>query len=133
MAQSTSHPDCVHCRFMVRKKNGEYECRQHAMVLHTPVSLFCKLITPVDDDDSDYQQWFEQAFAETELDPNTLYTWIETTIRDRAGMTTTHIDIASIAPLTIYSTWSAGSFWQTLRQLRSDQRLRYRRKGFKLD
>jgi|GEM_PF-6179709 len=133
MAKSTSHPDCVHCRFMVRHSNGEYRCRQHNMVLHTPVSLFCKMITLAAEKDADYRSWFSDAINTDSLDPNTLYTWVETPTRNKVGEQEVQIDPEAIAALTTYITWSAGSFWQILRKMRLSKRNHYRQHGYKID
>lgn len=132
MAKPISHPDCVHCRFMVREKNGEYRCRQHDMTLHTPVSLFCKMIASPDDTDADYQQWFQETTKVEHLETNTLYTWVETHIINQDGHRELRIDPATIAQLTVYMSWSAGMFWQQLRAIRIKQRDAYREQGYKI-
>src|SRR5688572_9889543 len=79
MTKSGHTPDCVHCRFMVRLQSGEYRCRQHEMTLHTPVSIFCKNLTPIaENNDEIYQAWFASAIDTAELESNTLYTWVTT-------------------------------------------------------
>lgn len=130
MAKPISHPDCVHCRFMTREKNGEYRCRQHDMTLHTPVSLFCKMIAAPDDRDADYQQWFADAIDVDTLETNTLYTWVETHTTNKDKTRELHIDAAVIAQLTVYMSWSAGMFWQQLRAIRLKQRDWYRDNGY---
>ncbi|MEO1286810.1 MAG: hypothetical protein AAFV93_03510 [Chloroflexota bacterium] len=133
MAQSTSHPDCVHCKFMVRHKNGEYRCRQHDVILHTPVSIFCNLITPPEEKDADYEQWFTQAMNAEKLDHNTLYTWVETPTRDKIGVKEVQIDAEVIATITSYLAWSAGTFWQVIRTLRQRKRNHYKQHGYNID
>jgi len=125
-------PDCVHCRHMVRQQNGEYRCRQHDMTLHSPVRIFCKNLTPPAEDD-DYQQWFEETIDKDQLEPNMLYTWVETTTRDKDGSTSKQVDGEVIAPLTSYIAWSAGTFWQVLRTIRKNKRDEYRQHGYDID
>ena len=119
MAKSGHTPDCVHCRFMVRQKSGEYRCRQHEIILHTPVSMFCKNLTQSDEnDDEAYQAWFDAALIAPELQANTLYTWV---IRNTSGTqneTASHADAVAIAPINTYINWSAGAFWRVLRKVR---------------
>jgi hypothetical protein len=43
-----NRPDCIHCRFMLHQGNGEYRCRQHNILLHSPVSIFCKQISLIE-------------------------------------------------------------------------------------
>jgi len=88
-------PDCVHCRFMVRQQNGEYRCRQHDMILHSPVRLFCKNLTPPMDSD-DYKQWFEASLELDQLEASVLYTWVDTTVKDTQGTKETLTDRATI-------------------------------------
>lgn len=133
MQKSGTMPDCVHCRFMVRQQNGEYRCRQHDMTLHSPIRVFCKNLTPPISDDDDYRQWFTASVNTNQLSPNVLYTWVETTTRDPQGKVETHIDIESIAPLTSYLTWSAGTFWQILRKVRQDKREFYEQHGYDIE
>lgn len=132
MAKSISHPDCVHCRFMVRHKTGEYYCRQHNIRLHTPVSIFCKNIEPAVTQDADYQQWFTTNLNTNLLEHNMLYTWVETLVIQHKKRKTL-IDISTIAPVTTYSQWSAGTFWETLRTVRISQRTHYRQQGYTLE
>ena len=132
MAKSISHPDCVHCRFMVHHKTGEYRCHQHNMTLYTPVSLFCKMITGLEKEDTGYQQWFKTHLDRKMFKSNMLYTWIETTIEDKDGEYRVEIDAEVIAPLTSYQHWSAGSFWQVLRDLRLAKRKLYRQQGYQI-
>jgi len=133
MPQPGTTPDCVHCRFMVRQQNGEYRCRQHNMTLHSPVRIFCKQITPPTTDRDDYELWFESTINVDQLAPNTLYTWVEITTRDKRGRVETHIDNEVVAPLTSYITWSAGTFWQVLRGIRDGRRDYYRRHGYEIE
>jgi len=131
MQNSGITPDCVHCRFMVRQQNGEYRCRQHDMILHSPVRLFCKNLAPSIETD-DYQQWFDKLELD-KLDANTLYTWVDTIIRDAQGETEIHVDPEMIAPMTTYIAWSAGTFWQILRKIRKDKRDHYRKHGYNVE
>lgn len=133
MAKSISHPDCVHCRFMVHHKNGEYRCHQHNMTLHTPVSLFCKMITVLNKDDVAYRHWFKNKLNPADFNGKMLYTWIETPIITKNGQPHVEIDSEPIAPLSLYRHWSAGSFWQVLRELRRAKRKAYRRQGHQID
>lgn len=132
MAKSISHPDCVHCRFMVRNPTGEYHCRQHNIKLHTPVSLFCKHIEPAFKQDDDYQQWFTTNLDINTLEINMLYTWVETLVIQQSQRQTL-IDLDTIAPVTVYSRWSAGTFWETLRVARLSRRKDYQQQGYILD
>ncbi len=133
MAKSTSHPDCVHCRFMISHKHGEYRCKQHGMILHSPVSLFCKTISPVEHKDSAYEAWFQETVNVESLDANTLYTRVETPIEGDAGDNPVQIDIEVVAPLTDYVSWSAGMFWQKIRELRAAKRAQYNQNGYRAD
>ncbi len=132
MQYSGITPDCVHCRFMVRQQNGEYRCKQHDMILHSPVRLFCKNLTPADESD-DYQQWFEASLELEKLEANTLYTWVDTITVNAQGDSVTHVDAEAIAPLTTYISWSAGTFWQVLRKIRRDKRDDYRKHGYSVE
>jgi len=117
---------------MVRQKNSEYQCRQHNITLHTPVSLFCKFIEPAVKKDADYQQWFDENLALDTLKHNLLYTWVETLLQQEAKSVTI-VDAESIAPLTAYMTWSAGTFWQVLREIRLTRREYYQQHRHSLD
>ena len=131
MAKSGHTPDCVHCRFMVRQQSGEYRCRQHEMTLHTPVSIFCKNLTPNDANaDETYQTWFDSAINTVELDSNTLYTWVTTITRSKQNEAEVQVDSVAIAALNTYMNWSAGVFWQALREVRQAQRNQYRQHGY---
>lgn len=123
-------PDCVHCKFMARQQNGEYRCRQHDTMLHTPIRIFCHHLTPPVEDDDDYRQWFTEALALYDLEPNTLYTWVETTTLDQQGMRELHIDAESVATVKSYIAWSAGTFWEVLRRIRQTKREFYRQHGY---
>lgn len=133
MPPSGTRPDCVHCRFMVRLQNGEYRCRQHNVTLHSPVRLFCKQIEPPTPDDDDYRLWFEQTFDTNTLEPNVLYTWVETITRDQQGSLETQSDTEVIAPFTSYTTWSAGTFWQVIRTVRQNRREFYEQHGYDIE
>jgi hypothetical protein len=73
MAQAGHTPDCVHCRFVVRLQSGEYRCRQHDITLHTPVSLLCKNLSPLHENDETYLDWFKQTLNTDKFENNTLY------------------------------------------------------------
>lgn len=122
-------PDCVHCRFMVRQQNGEYRCRQHDIILHSPVRIFCKNLTPPVDSD-DYKQWFETSIQLDKLDASVLYTWVDTNVKDSQGKQEMLTDWEMITPLTTYISWSAGTFWQVLRKIRQEKREHYREHGY---
>ena len=124
-------PDCVHCRFMVRHHDGSYRCKQHDITLYTPVRLFCRQITPPLDADA-YQQWFDETIDRDDLAPNTLYVRVQTTTFDASGRPRQHMDREVIAPLTAYLTWSAGTFWQVMREVRDQRREQYRRHGYQI-
>lgn len=132
MPNSGTTPDCVHCRFMVRQQDGEYRCRQHDMTLHTPIRIFCRQLSPRAEDSEDLQAWFESTLDTNKLQPNSLYTWIETTVRDAQGTQEKHIDTEVIATLTSYASWSAGTFWEVLRRVRETKREFYRQHGYNI-
>jgi hypothetical protein len=117
---------------MVRQHDGEYRCKQHDMTLYTPVRLFCRQITPPSDEDA-YQQWFDDTINPDELAPNTLYAWVHTTTFDPSGTARQHIDREVIAPLTSYLTWSAGTFWGVMRDVREHRREQYRQHGYQVE
>ena len=124
-------PDCVHCQYMLHQKNGEYRCRQHDTMLHTPILIFCnRLEPPTEMGNEDYEDWFADALAQQDLDANTLYTWVETTTRDQQGASEIHIDAEIIAPIKSYTAWSARTFWQVLRNVRETKREFYRQHGY---
>lgn len=129
MSSPGARPDCVHCRFMVRLKNGEYRCRQHDITLHSPVSIFCKHIRPPEEN-AEFQEWVREVLEDEELDNNTLYTWVETFLYDKTSGTQVAVDAEAVAPLTSYVTWSAGVFWQVLRQVRRSRKEDYRKRGY---
>lgn len=129
---NSTPPDCVHCRYMERQRDGEYRCKQHDMTLHTPVRVFCRQIVPSADDDA-YNQWFDAHINAEELQPNLLYLWVETVTRNANDTATTHIDNEVVAPITSYLTWSAGTFWQVLRRIRESRREHYRQHGYDVD
>lgn len=133
MAKSSSQPDCVHCRFVERHANGEYRCRQYNIVLHTPVSLFCKMIEPASKRDSDYTAWFYQRLDFDALEKNILYTWVETLIYNQQGENTIQVDAETVAPVTAFTAWSAGAFWKVLRSVRKARREHYRQHGYTVD
>ena len=54
--------------------------------------LFCKKISPPTSDDDHYHQWFEDTIDTNTLEPNTLYTWVDTTTHDQQGNQETHTD-----------------------------------------
>jgi hypothetical protein len=132
MAQAGHTPDCVHCRFVVRLQSGEYRCRQHDITLHTPVSLLCKNLSPLHEDDEIYLDWFKQTLDTDTLENNTLYTWVTTTVKkqDTAELL---VDVETVATITTYLNWSAGIFWQVLRDVRKDKREHYRRHGYQVN
>lgn len=133
MANAGTLPDCVHCRHMLRQQNGEYRCRQHDMVLHSPVRVFCKHLAPPPVDDDAYTQWFTESIDTTQLEPNMLYMWVETITRDTKNKREAHIDSESVAPLTSYATWSAGTFWEVIRSIREAKREFYRQHGYDIE
>lgn len=133
MANTGTLPDCVHCRHMARQQDGEYRCRQHDVTLHSPVRVFCKNLTPPSADDDDYAQWFTTSVNTSELEPNMLYTWVETITRDNKSRVETHIDSETVAPLTSYGTWSAGTFWEVIRNIRESKREFYRQHGYDIE
>lgn len=133
MAKSVSHPDCVHCRFMVRHKSGEYRCQQYNMTLYTPVSIFCKMLDQDEQKDEDYHLWFRRNLNLGEFRPNMLYTWIETSVEDKQGQLYLEIDAETIAPIASYQKWTAGAFWQMIRELRLAKRHHYNQQGYKLE
>ena len=114
MPESTAHPDCVHCRFMQGHKHGGYRCRQHDMILHTPVTLFCKMHNPVEQDGGG-----EETIDLESLDANALYIWIEKPGQDEGEA---QIEVGVVATLIDYQAWSAGMFWQRIRELRGVKR-----------
>lgn len=132
MQNSGITPDCVHCRFMVRQQNGEYRCRQHDMILHSPVRLFCKNLSPSIDGE-DYRQWFEASLELDKLEGSTLYTWVDTITRNHQSEAETFVDPEIIAPITTYIAWSAGTFWQILRKIRKEKRDHYRKHGYSVE
>lgn len=133
MAKSGHIPDCVHCRFMVRLQSGEYRCRQHEMTLHTPVSIFCKNLTsPTENSDEAYQTWFSSAIDTSELEANTLYTWVTTTTRSIQNEVTVQVDKEVVGTFAAYNTWSAGAFWRVLREVRQVRRDHYRKHGYSI-
>lgn len=132
MANAGTLPDCVHCRHMLRQQDGEYRCRQHDMTLHSPVRVYCKNLTPPPIDDDDYVQWFSESVDTTALEANMLYTWVETLTRDNANKVEKRIDAETVAPLTSYSTWSAGTFWDVIRNIRESKREFYRQHGYNI-
>jgi hypothetical protein len=131
MAKSGHTPDCVHCRFMVRLQSGEYRCRQHEITLQTPVSIFCKNLTPLaENGDESYQAWFNSAVDTAELEANTLYTWVTTNTRSIQNEVDVQVDKEIIGTLAAYSNWSAGAFWRVLREVRQTRRDHYRKHGY---
>jgi hypothetical protein len=131
MAKSGHTPDCVHCRFMVRMPSGVYRCRQHDLILHTPVSIFCKNLTPMaENDDEAYLAWFDSAVDTSELEANTLYTWVTTNTRSTQNEIEVQVDKEIVGTLTTYSNWSAGAFWRVLREVRQERREYYRKHGY---
>jgi len=133
MPQAGIMPDCVHCRFMIRQQDGEYRCRQHEITLHTPIRIFCKSIAPPIDKVQAYAMWFEESINRQQLEPNVLYTWIATTLRNAQGEREVRVDHEQVALLTIYMLWSAGTFWQMMRRLRNEKHDFYRQHGYDVD
>jgi hypothetical protein len=131
MAKSGHTPDCVHCRFLLRLQSGEYRCRQHDVTLHTPVSIFCKNLTPmVENGDEAYHAWFDSAVDTAELDANTLYTWVTTNTRSFQNDVEVQVDKEVIGTFATYNNWSAGAFWRILREARQARRNHYRKHGY---
>ena len=125
-------PDCVHCRFLLRQRNGEYRCQQHNLLLHSPISLFCKQISLLENQSPELEAWFDEHIDPDTLDFGTLYIWIETHLRtDKKGVA--RFDSETIGLISAYLTWSAGTFWQVLRMVRQAKRDSYRQHGFELD
>ena len=133
MSAFDTRPDCVHCRFMIRQKDGEYRCRHHDVTLHTPVQMFCKQIEPLQPEDDDYRLWFEQSMQVDSLENNVLYTWVSITTSNSESQRETHTHHDLVAPFAAYITWSAGTFWQIIRKLRMMRRTHYKQHGFNLD
>jgi hypothetical protein len=102
------------------------------MILHSPVRLFCKNLTPLVETD-DYTQWFEASLELDRLEANTLYTWVDTITVNGQGEAVTRVDAETIASLTTYISWSAGTFWQVLRRIRKDKRDHYRQHGYSVE
>jgi hypothetical protein len=127
-----NRPDCIHCRFMLRQANGEYRCRQHNIILHSPVSLFCKQISPIEGQDESQQEWFAETIDQNRMNPATLYTWIETHLREGKS-SNAQFDSEELALITAYMNWAAGTFWQMLRAVRQAKRDSYRQQGYEID
>jgi hypothetical protein len=127
-----NRPDCIHCRFMLRQANGEYRCRQHNILLHTPISIFCKQISLIEGQDETEQAWFDSYIEPQHLAGAMLYTWIETHLRD--GKTSlAQFDSEELGLISTYISWSAGTFWQVLRAIRQSRRDFYRQSGHEID
>jgi hypothetical protein len=118
---------------MLRQPNGEYRCRQHNIILHTPVSVYCKHIRLLENQDEEAQLWFEQYIEASDLAADTLYTWIETHLREGGKNKQARFDSLELTQIAIYLNWSAGQFWQSLRLLRQNQRNFYRQQGYEID
>lgn len=128
----THRPDCVHCRFLLRQSNGEYRCKQHNLILHSPVSLFCKQISLLENQNEDLEAWFKEAIDPDALAFGTLYIWIETHLRDgKKGVAL--FDSEELGLISAYLPWSAGTFWQVLRAIRQAKRDSYRQQGHQID
>jgi hypothetical protein len=118
---------------MLRQPDGAYRCRQHDVVLLSPVRVFCKNLMPHPADDPTHAQWVASAINTDELEQNMLYTWVQTTIRDDQDDIHIHLDCEAIAPLTSYMTWSAGTFWEVMRRIRDRKHENYRQHGYNVD
>lgn len=127
-----NRPDCVHCRFMLRQASGEYRCKQHNIILHTPVSLYCKQIGLPDNQNEETQAWFSEYIESHRLNANTLYVWVETHLRE-GKKSIAVFDGVQLATISAYLTWSAGVFWQVMRSVRQEQREKYRQHGHEID
>jgi hypothetical protein len=127
-----NRPDCVHCRFMLRQAGGEYRCRQHNIILHSPVSLFCKQISPIETPDDAERRLFEENIDPTRMSATTLYTWIETHLREGKS-SITQFDSEELGTITAYGSWAAGTFWQMIRAVRQAKRDFYRQQGYEID
>jgi hypothetical protein len=127
-----NRPDCVHCRFLLRHDNGEYRCRQHNIILHSPISIFCKQISLLEGQNEAEQAWFKESIDPKRLNAATLYTWIETHIRE-GKKSIAKFDNEELGLLTAYITWSAGTFWAVLRSIRQVKLDSYRQHGYEID
>lgn len=112
MSFEESKPDCVHCRFMLRTAAGEYRCKQHDLVLHSPISLFCRHLTPPEAAESPLKEWIHDGIDRSSLQSGWLYTWIA--LADN-GDEVTYIPFVRILE---YVAWSPGMFWRELRHIR---------------
>src|SRR5689334_8372016 len=102
-----NRPDCVHCRFMQRQSSGEYRCRQHNIILHSPVSIYCKQISLIEGQEEAEKAWFDETIDPNSMHNATLYTWIETHIREGKN-SYAQFDSEELGTITAYGTWAAG-------------------------